>query len=166
MESNPMNKPVHKIGRTFLLGLYRQYTRSTETPGNVRLCTFLNRLIDQSKLLLDIDQLNDPTPPVHVQTMLGVAAEQVVYDDPTWIPSETLAADNKHLRRLLALQVAGSSLYMDDGELSDASVHPVIDFKRMSVSDIEAALRRRGMNRLKAATAITGEGVPDASVAS
>lgn len=53
------------------------------------------------------------------------------------------------LRRLLAMRVAGAMLYTDDGELSDGTEHPAIDFLRNSPEEIEALLRRRA--ELKAA---------------
>lgn len=52
--------------------------------------------------------------------------------------------DNRELRMLLALYAVGSShLYLDDGEISDSSVHPGIDFKRDSVHDIQERLIQR-----------------------
>jgi hypothetical protein len=50
----------------------------------------------------------------------------------------------KLLRKLLAIRVAGASLYGDDGELQDNSVHPCIDFKRDSAMEIERKLLERG----------------------
>jgi hypothetical protein len=55
------------------------------------------------------------------------------------------------LRRLLAMRVAGAMLYTDDGELSDGTEHPAIDFLRHSPEEIESLLRRRA--ELKAAIA-------------
>ncbi len=53
--------------------------------------------------------------------------------------------DERLLRQLLAIRVAGPTLYADDGELQDNSVHPFIDFKRDSASEIERKLIERGM---------------------
>ena len=52
--------------------------------------------------------------------------------------------DEKLLRKLLAIRVAGAALYGDDGELQDNSVHPCIDFKRDSAEEIERKLLERG----------------------
>lgn len=57
---------------------------------------------------------------------------------------EMLLKENALLRKLLALRVAGAMLYTDDGELSDASSAPYIDFKRDSAEDIEKMLLERG----------------------
>lgn len=48
------------------------------------------------------------------------------------------------MRELLAIRVAGASLYTDDGELSDCSVHPAIDFLRDTPEQIKAKLIERG----------------------
>ncbi len=58
---------------------------------------------------------------------------------------DDLKAENKLLRRMLALRVAGAGLYMDDGEMSDSTVDPAIDFKRDSVGAIEGKLQIRGL---------------------
>ena len=62
---------------------------------------------------------------------------------------ELEAADKRErtLRRLLAVTYAGSTLYTDDGELSDSRQHPGIDFKRMDPMFIEAAMRERSMHQ-------------------
>jgi len=51
------------------------------------------------------------------------------------------------LRRLLAMRVAGPMLYTDDGELSDGTVHPVIDFLRFTPEQIEDAFRLRSTSK-------------------
>jgi hypothetical protein len=63
----------------------------------------------------------------------------------TWAAAREAAAlaENKALRALLAYRVAGAMLYRDDGEMSDSTQHPSIDFKRDSAEDIEAKLRQR-----------------------
>jgi hypothetical protein len=55
---------------------------------------------------------------------------------------EQLRKDNTDLRSLLA-HVCSSKLDTDDGELSDSSCCPVIDFKRMSVKQIEDCMHQR-----------------------
>lgn len=54
-------------------------------------------------------------------------------------------ADEHLLRLMLAIRVAGPTLYADDGELQDNSVQPFIDFKRDSAKEIERKLMERGM---------------------
>lgn len=56
-------------------------------------------------------------------------------------------ADERHLRRLLCACVAGPTAYMDDGEASDCSEQPHIDFLLDSPSQIEQALHDRAINR-------------------
>lgn len=53
------------------------------------------------------------------------------------------ALENVQLRRLLACTYSGARLYMDDGELSDSSTLPFIDFKRDSATDIEHKMLQR-----------------------
>lgn len=60
----------------------------------------------------------------------------------------TAEQENVILRELLAFRVAGGLLYHDDGELSDASEWPHIDFKRDSALEIELKLRERGIRSL------------------
>ena len=65
----------------------------------------------------------------------------------TWdIGRIDLGSENRQLRELLAAQVGGMGIYRDDGELSDSSAHPGIDFRRASPRGIRAALRRRSQN--------------------
>lgn len=54
------------------------------------------------------------------------------------------------LRRLLCAVYAGFSSYTDDGEASDASRFPFIDFLRDSVDQIEAKMRERAFARVAA----------------
>lgn len=54
-----------------------------------------------------------------------------------------LETDNEHLRKLLALARCGPTLYTDDGELSDCSVFPHIDFKRDTPAEIEEKIKER-----------------------
>jgi len=57
--------------------------------------------------------------------------------------------DCKKLRMMLAMTYSGfRNLYLDDGELQDASVRPFIDFKRDSVNDIEYKITKRGIEKL------------------
>jgi hypothetical protein len=56
--------------------------------------------------------------------------------------SEAPAAELK-LRRMLCLALCCGTAYMDDGEASDCSRSPFIDFLRDPVADIEEKLRRR-----------------------
>ena len=56
-------------------------------------------------------------------------------------------AEIASLRFMLAVRVAGSALYGDDGELQDNSTYPQIDFKRDSVEEIESKLIERGTRR-------------------
>jgi hypothetical protein len=60
---------------------------------------------------------------------------------------EGLVRDNRVLRVTLALQVSGTNLYGDDGELSDCSEHPFIDYKRDSLQEIGLKLRERSTRR-------------------
>ena len=57
-------------------------------------------------------------------------------------------AESAELRHILAVQVAGATLYMDDGELQDSSEQPTIDFKRDTPGAIQRKLTDRGLRRL------------------
>lgn len=63
-------------------------------------------------------------------------------------------ANERTLRRLLAFAYSGSALYGDDGELQDGR-HPMIDYVRDSVPDIERKIHERGMAKLAAAACPT-----------
>lgn len=55
------------------------------------------------------------------------------------------ADENRALRRLLAVRVAGALLYADDGELQDNTQNPHIDFRRDTPSEIQRKLQERGL---------------------
>lgn len=62
----------------------------------------------------------------------------------TWdISGVDIHQENRELRELLAFQIGGMTLYRDDGELSDSSAHPSIDFRRDTPTLIKRALIRR-----------------------
>ena len=56
-----------------------------------------------------------------------------------------LKDDIRALRRMLAMRVGGATLYVDDGELSDASDTPAIDFRRDSPELIRLKLQDRAL---------------------
>lgn len=60
------------------------------------------------------------------------------------------ATEIEALRRLLCGVYAGFSSYTDDGEASDASRFPFIDFLRDPVDQIEAKMRERAFARVAA----------------
>lgn len=63
----------------------------------------------------------------------------------TWdISNVNIHQENRELRDLLATQIGGMGLYRDDGELSDSSEHPPIDFRRDTPGLIKRCLIRRG----------------------
>lgn len=66
-----------------------------------------------------------------------------------------MSADERKLRELLAVRVAGASLYTDDGELQDGSMQPWIDFLRDPPFVIETKLIERGRIALEAALKAT-----------
>jgi len=57
------------------------------------------------------------------------------------------SADERHLRRLLALRVAMPHTYYDDGEASGHEQGISIDFMREPVADIDAKLRALNVAR-------------------
>lgn len=62
----------------------------------------------------------------------------------TWdISGVDIHQENRELRELLAVQIGGMTLYRDDGELSDSSAHPSIDFRRDTPTLIKRAIIRR-----------------------
>jgi hypothetical protein len=60
---------------------------------------------------------------------------------------ESQAGGDKLLRRMLCAATCGATAYMDDGEASDSSVHPGIDFLRDSPEAIQTYLQQRGAAR-------------------
>ena len=59
--------------------------------------------------------------------------------------AERAKAENRALRRLLAVRVSGASLYTDDGELQDNSQHPFIDYYLDSPAVIHRKLQERAL---------------------
>lgn len=60
-----------------------------------------------------------------------------------------LTRDGRALRRMLCAALYGGTAYMDDGEASDCSVRPFIDFIRDSPESIqEKIIRRRRLRAL------------------
>jgi hypothetical protein len=62
----------------------------------------------------------------------------------------TLRTENRELRIMCAIAHCGLALYHDDGELQDSREYPWIDWKRDSVSEIEAKLHERAIRRMRA----------------
>ncbi|MBP9032604.1 MAG: DUF551 domain-containing protein [Pseudomonadales bacterium] len=60
------------------------------------------------------------------------------------------SANERRLRRLLCIARHGRSAYTDDGEASDCSGHPSIDYLRDSLDEIEAKWRLRASATLTA----------------
>lgn len=77
-------------------------------------------------------------------------------------PPAPQAPSEPALRRLLALAHCCSTLYTDDGELSDCSVFPDIDFKRDSVEVIEQKLKERAARKLAASPTLPEAPAPQA----
>lgn len=71
--------------------------------------------------------------------------------------------ENRILRRLLALRVAGPALYVDDDELQDNSAQPFIDFKRDSAEEIERKIIERGRRQLEQGARACSVSPPPAS---
>lgn len=76
--------------------------------------------------------------------------EQYLKEHPADRP-DSMTAENQLLRRLLAIRVAGMSLYCDDGELQDNSVQPFIDFKRDSAQVIQEKIIERNKRKFEKA---------------
>lgn len=66
-------------------------------------------------------------------------------NNPNDVPNMNL--EERQLRRMLCATYAGSKAYMDDGEASDSSVQPFIDFLRMPVSRIRELMQERGLKQ-------------------
>ena len=89
---------------------------------------------DPDEFLRAADQQTSPQPDA-VLAFCGPFPEQ--------------SEDERTLRRLLALAYAGSGeLYGDDGELQLGGFPHPIDFRRMSVAEIEKRIHARGMAKL------------------
>ena len=59
---------------------------------------------------------------------------------------EPMTNDERILRELVAFNCSGFNLYRDDGELSDCSEVPHIDYMRDSPKEIKEKLRVRRVN--------------------
>lgn len=59
---------------------------------------------------------------------------------------QSLRAENKLFREMLAFNLGGANLYCDDGELQDASERPFIDWKRDSAQEIQDKISQRNLN--------------------
>lgn len=81
--------------------------------------------------------------------------EQYLLEHPVDRP-DPMTAENQLLRYLLAIRVAGPTLYTDDGELQDNSVQPFIDFKRDTAVVIQSKIRERGQRKMEASLQTTG----------
>lgn len=67
-----------------------------------------------------------------------------------------LKEENTKLRALVAILFSGSKLYGDDGELSDCSKMPFIDYKRDSVELIAFKIQQRRIQEYEASQARAG----------
>lgn len=89
-----------------------------------------------------------------VPTTLSVPLNQAYARKPKIIkkPHDS-QADNAKLRYLLAMAYSGfPKLYGDDGELSDSSESPFIDYRRDTVDEIERKITERGQQQIRKAT--------------
>lgn len=59
-----------------------------------------------------------------------------------------LAQQIRSLRLMIAIQQSKGLLYLDDGEISDCSERPAIDYRRDSYSTIKSKLTQRAKARL------------------
>jgi hypothetical protein len=71
-------------------------------------------------------------------------AENSIENDPLRPTSKV----ERQLRRLLCVALCGFGAYMDDGEASDCSVQPAIDFLRDTPEEIERKVRERNFARM------------------
>jgi hypothetical protein len=79
----------------------------------------------------------------------AVAAEGERWKEPADERKQVEHADaeNRALRRLLAVRVSGASLYTDDGELQDNSQRPFIDYYCDSPAEIHRKLQERAKRK-------------------
>jgi hypothetical protein len=68
-----------------------------------------------------------------------------------------MTSDEKKLRRMLCLAQAKMP-YMDDGEASDGSEFPFIDYMRDTPDEIQAKLSQRNLKKIQQVTAQPGQG--------
>ena len=103
---------------------YRQNARSDETQAKFR------KLVDEVRVLLQ------PTPATQDSPLR-----------PDGMPS---SADERMLHRMLCSAYCGPTAYTDDGEASDSSMHPAIDFMRMPPEQIRQLIIERNTAKWKA----------------
>jgi hypothetical protein len=82
---------------------------------------------------------------------LQVAITEALLEATDRAPKDTLAKENRALRRMLCAVYAGSAAYMDDGEAQDNRTLPFINFMVDTPAQIQAAMLQRGMNKLQEA---------------
>ena len=99
---------------------------------------------------------DDSTEQPTSEGMVANYVQRYLEDNPSKRPGSlteqktTLEEDNRILRELLALRVAGMLLYGDDGELQDTTEQPWIDFRRDSAQAIRRKLHERAVRKLQA----------------
>lgn len=99
------------------------------------------KIIDASHAFMDAAPLG---------TRLYSAEQMRAYARAALAARAEPSADERRLRRLLCIARHGRSAYTDDGEASDCSGHPSIDYLRDSLDEIEAKWRLRASATLTA----------------
>lgn len=115
---------------------------------------------DASKALDDMDDYARMEMGVDAYGPRGVLERYIAQQAATLrqsADSGRVGDDERQWRELLAIRVAGPMLYTDDGELSDATAVPYIDFLRDSADTIA----RKLADRSRAALAAQGQGEPE-----
>ena len=94
------------------------------------------------ELMLDVPHAPEEHNP-HINGIDQVIDEYFNMHRPEEQSSAVLAREVRTLRRLFGTVNSSGLLYTDDGELSDSSKTPAIDYRRDSLATIQAKLKRR-----------------------
>lgn len=97
----------------------------------------------ESYALLLCDKLDAANPELSRYLRRVIAGDDGERVYPAAPPAAAPSEDERRLRRWLCAARHGRSAYMDDGEASDCSAHPFIDYLRDSIDEIEAKWRQR-----------------------
>lgn len=146
------------VSQTDARRLYREFVGSDVECPTQKIEDFLDRVLDERLYNASVipddraaEKSDDPDPfatPVWSYSTLESYVREYVSENPHE-QLDSVTNENQLLRLLLAVQVAGTELYTDDGEMLDSTAAPIIDFKRDSVVDIRRKLRERGLKRMQ-----------------
>lgn len=97
----------------------------------------------QSDEMIEKIRKKQASKPMTLESIERADAGIPMYVDP----SKLMSKSERHVRRILARYAGAPGTYFDDGEASDGSENPVIDFLRYPPDQIEKCLAERNLKR-------------------